>query len=68
MLVSLTVKGRQPDMERFPNVGRCDIFMEAQPPPDKHEKLKIKEDALFLTAGVLISAIGVKGKVVPVLN
>jgi hypothetical protein len=45
---------------RAPNVGKCDIFMkEVQPRPDNHEKVEIKENALFLSGVILISCIDV---------
>jgi hypothetical protein len=45
------------------NLGRCDIFMkEVQPPRDKHDKLKIKERALFFTGELIIPAIRIAVK------
>jgi hypothetical protein len=45
---------------RVPNLGRCDIFMKkVQPLRDKHDKLKIKECALFFTGDLIIPAVGV---------
>jgi hypothetical protein len=44
---------------RATNLGRCDIFMkEVHPLRDKHDKLKIKERALFFTGELIIPAIG----------
>jgi hypothetical protein len=45
---------------RATNLGRCNIFMkEVQPLRDKHDKLKIKERALFFTGELIITTIGV---------
>jgi hypothetical protein len=50
----LNIRGRATNLER------CDIFMkEVQPLRDKHDKLKIKEGALFFTGELIISAISV---------
>jgi hypothetical protein len=51
---------RAPNIGRVSNVGRCDIFMKkVQPPPNKQEKLRIKECALLSTGEVPIYATGV---------
>jgi hypothetical protein len=51
--------GRAFNLGRVPKVRSVDIFMlKSEPPPDKHEKLKANEHAVFLTGVVLISATG----------
>jgi hypothetical protein len=53
-------KTRAPTLRVFPNLGMRDIFTkEVQLRYEKHEHLKIKQCALFLTCELLISAIGV---------
>jgi hypothetical protein len=49
-----------PNLRRVRNLGKYDIFMkEAQPLRDKHDKLKIKERALFFTGELIVPTIGV---------